>query len=94
MSDYEYEYISKAEVEDIYKITLTERQWRTICSEMFEQPSEENLENFPSFVSVLDDVMANLDWYENEWLVWDTVAGQTASDALKRFEPGSTKPID
>jgi Ca2+-binding EF-hand superfamily protein len=85
------EYITRQEVESMFGIALTESQWRTICAEMEEQPDEEHIDDFPTFHSVLEDVVNNIDVYEQDWIFWDKVLGQTTAQALERYEPNSTK---
>lgn len=85
------EYITRQEVESMFGITLTDSQWRTICAEMQEQPSPEYLDEFPTFQSVLEDVVKNIDEYEQDWILWDSLAGQTTLEALEAYEPNSTK---
>jgi hypothetical protein len=87
----EYEHITRQEVESMFNITLTDSQWRTICAEMEEQPDEEHINEFPTFLSVLQDVVKNIDVYEKDWIFWDKELKQTTSQALERYEPNSTK---
>ena len=75
----------------MFNITLTDSQWRTICAEMEEQPDEEHINEFPTFLSVLQDVVKNIDVYEKDWIFWDKELKQTTSQALERYEPNSTK---
>lgn len=87
----EYEHITRQEVESMFGLTLTDSQWRTICAEMQEQPDEDYIDEFPTFLSVLEDVVRNIDVYEKDWVFWDKTVGQTAAQALERYEPNSTK---
>ena len=90
-NEQEYEYITRQEVESLYNIVLTDSQWRAICSEMQEQPDPDYLDEFPTFLSVLEDVVKNIDEYEKDWVVWDSVLGKTTAQALEAYEPNSTK---
>lgn len=85
------EYTTRQEVEAMFGITLTDSQWRTICAEMQEQPDPEFIDEFPTFQSVLADVVKNIDVYEQDWVVWDKALGQTTAQALEAYEPNSTK---
>lgn len=85
------EYITRQEVDSMFGITLTDSQWRTICAEMEEQPDQDYIDEFPTFQSVLEDVVKHIDSYEQDWIFWDKVLGQTTAEALERYEPNSTK---
>lgn len=85
------EYITRQEVEAMFGLSLTDSQWRTICAEMQEQPDPEFIDEFPTFQSVLEDVVAHIDIYEQDWIVWDEALGQTTAEALQSYEPNSTK---
>ena len=87
----EYEWITRQEVEVMFNITLTDSQWRAVCAEMQEQPDEDNIDEFPTFQSVLEDVISHIDTYEQDWIVWDKALGQTSAQALEKYEPNSTK---
>jgi hypothetical protein len=93
-NEQEYEYITRQEVESMFGITLTDSQWRTVCAEMEQQPKEEYIDEFPTFQSVLEDVIAHLDTYEQDWIFWDKVLNQTTAQALEDYEPNSTKVKD
>jgi Ca2+-binding EF-hand superfamily protein len=85
------EYITRQEVETMFSLKLTDSQWRAVCSEMQEQPDSDYIDEFPTFQSVLEEVVSNIDYYEQEWIVWDELAGQTTAQALEKYEPNSTK---
>jgi hypothetical protein len=90
----EFEYTTRQEVESMFNVTLTDSQWRAICSEMQEQPDQDYIDEFPTFLSVLEDVVKNIDLYEQDWILQDKVLGQTTAQALEAFEPNSTKRKD
>ena len=51
----------------------------------------DNFDEFPTFVSVLEDAVKNIDVYEQNWILWDQAVGQTTAQALSSHEPNSTK---
>ena len=63
MSDY-----SREEVEELYKVKLTDRQWEILQEEV---EGKEDWED--TWVDVIDDVIENLKSYEEEHGWWDSM---------------------